>query len=72
MDGNSKSFAPELQQEYIQAWRDYHPDSKVSVELTVEGALALAQAADHGAGMNTLITGSLHLVGSALRILEPE
>ena len=70
MDSNSRPFAEELQQHYIQAWREYQPDAEVSVELTVEGALGLARAMDRGAGMHTLITGSLYLVGSALRLLE--
>lgn len=68
---NSRFFAEDMQQHYVQAWREYQPDAKVSVELTVEGALNLARAADRGAGMHTLITGSLYLVGSALRLLEP-
>ena len=67
----SRDFAEELQQHYIHSWREYQPDAKVSVELTVEGALGLARATDRGAGMNTLITGSLYLVGGALRLLEP-
>jgi len=71
MNRNSRSFAEEIQQHYIQAWKEYQPDAEVSVELTVEGALSLARAADRGAGMYTLITGSLYLVGSALRLLEP-
>lgn len=71
MHRNSRSFAEEIQQNYIQAWREYQPDAEVSVELTVEGALSLARAADRGAGMQTLVTGSLYLVGSALRLLEP-
>lgn len=60
----------EIQRQYTQAWREHQPDAKVSVELTVEGALRLARAADRGTGIQTLITGSLYLVGSALRLLE--
>ncbi len=71
MNHNNRSFVDEIQQHYIQAWREYQPDAEVSVELTVEGALSLARAADRGAGMHTLITGSLYLVGSAIRLLEP-
>ena len=70
-DSNRMSFAEEMQQDYIQAWKEYQPGGEVSVELTVEGALRLGRAADCGAGMHTLITGSLYLVGSALRLLEP-
>lgn len=70
MDSNRRPFAEELQQHYIQAWKEYQPEAEVSVGLAVEGALGLARAKDRGAGMHTLITGSLHLVGSALRLLE--
>lgn len=71
MDHNKRFFDDEMQQHYIQAWREYQPDAEVSVELTVEGALSVARAVDRGAGMHTLVTGSLYLVGSALRLLEP-
>lgn len=47
-------------------------DAQVSVELIVEGTLSLARIADRRAGMQTLITGSMYLVGSALRTLEPD
>ena len=69
--GSSESFVEKVQQQYIHAWREYQTDAQVSVEPTVEGALNLARMADRGAGMQTLITGSLYLVGSALRLLEP-
>lgn len=68
---NSESYVEDLQQQYVHAWREYQTDAQVSVEPTVEGALNLARKADRGAGMQTLITGSLYLVGSALRLLEP-
>ena len=70
-EGNSESFVEDVQQQYIHAWREYQTDAQVSIEPTVEGALNLARMADRGAGMQTLITGSLYLVGSALRLLEP-
>ena len=70
MNSESRPFAEEMQQHYVQAWREYQPDADVAVELTVEGAMSLARAADRRAGMHTLITGSLYLVGSALRLLE--
>ena len=71
MSSKSRAFDVEMQRQYTQAWREYWPDTGVSVELTVEGALSLARASDRGAGIHTLITGSLYLVGSALRLLEP-
>ena len=64
-------LSEEMQQEYVTAWRGFQPSAKVSVEPTVEGALSLAKASDQGQGILTLITGSLYLVGSALRLLEP-
>ena len=67
----SKPFPAEVQQQYMHAWREYQPDGQVAVEPTVEGALNLARTADCGQGVQTLITGSLYLVGSALRLLEP-
>ena len=70
MDSSRKPFAEEMQQHYIKAWREYQPGANVKVELTIEGALSLARAADRGAGIHTLITGSLYLIGSALRLLE--
>ena len=60
-----------LQQQYINAWTEFQPRALVSVEPTVQGALSLAKASDQGKGILTLITGSLYLVGGALRILEP-
>ena len=71
IQGKSKPFPKEMQQYYIQAWREFQPNADVSIDLTVEGALTLARAADRGVGMHALITGSLHLAGSALRLLEP-
>ena len=71
MDPTDKPFDLETQKGYIQAWREYQPDTRDSVEMTVEGALGLARDADRGEGMQTLVTGSLYLVGSALRLLEP-
>lgn len=71
-EGNSKPFVEEVQQRYICAWREYQTDAQVSIEPTVEGALNLARMADRGAVMQTLITGSLYIVGSAPRLLEPD
>lgn len=68
---DQRDFPPELQQQYADAWREYQPDTHISFEPTVEGALNLAKDADQGLGVLTLITGSLYLVGGALRLLEP-
>ena len=69
-DISKRSFPQEMQKHYIQAWKEYQPKSTISIQMTIEGALHLARAADRGAGVHTLITGSLYLVGNALRLLE--
>ena len=44
----------------------------MAFELSIEGALNLAKKiGDENGGMQTLITGSLYLIGGALRLLEP-
>ena len=47
-----------------------YPDTKKSFQPTIEGALRLAKSLDEGSGTASLITGSLYLVGGALRVLE--
>jgi folylpolyglutamate synthase len=52
-----------------EAWKSIKASGKVWHEPTIQGAIALARKL--GAGRtHTLITGSQHLVGPALRILE--
>ncbi|CAK4030617.1 Folylpolyglutamate synthase [Lecanosticta acicola] len=53
-------------------WGAILPDSKVWSEPTIQGAIARGRELGNGDpnGMQTLITGSQHLVGPALRILE--
>lgn len=60
-----------MQQQYIDAWKSIFPQTQTAFESTVEGALNLAKSLDKGQGTQTLVTGSLYLVGAALRILEP-
>ena len=64
-------FLQEIQQEYVSAWRVFQPSADVSVEPTVEEALSLAKGFNQGQGVLALVTGSLYLVGTALRLLEP-
>ena len=48
------------------------PGANISIEPTIEGALNLARrVGDQDNGMQALVTGSLHLVGSALSLLQP-
>ena len=61
-----------MESEYITAWKSVDSLVDITVEPTIEGALNLAcKIGDQGNGMQTLITGSLYLVGGALSILQP-
>ena len=64
-------FSTNMQEQYIAAWQSIFPNTQTAFEPTVEGALNMAKSLDQGLGTQTLITGSLYLVGAALRILEP-
>ncbi|KAI4626960.1 uncharacterized protein J4E87_004301 [Alternaria ethzedia] len=56
-----------LQQAFGEIWSRYHQDSRIVYELSVEKALdAARELGTEAGGMQTLITGSQHLVGSAL------
>lgn len=56
-----------LQQAFGEIWSRYHQDSRIVYELSVEKALdAAREIGTEAGGMQTLITGSQHLVGSAL------
>lgn len=66
-----QSFSPDLQKDYIEAYRSIDPDARISIEPTIEGALNLArEIGSRGNGMQALVTGSLYLIGGALRLLE--
>ena len=53
-------------------WKRTQPDTNILFEPTIQGALEIARkiGEEHG-GMQSLITGSLHLVGGALGLLQP-
>lgn len=64
-------FSLDLQKDYVEAYRSVDPNARISIEPTIEGALNLAR--EYGNcdnGMQTLVTGSLYLIGGALRLLE--
>lgn len=64
-------FSTSLQKQYIEAWKSMDLRADISIEPTIEGALDLARRiGDQVNGMQTLVTGSLHLVGSALSLLQ--
>ena len=50
-------------------WKAINPSTKLWNEPTIQGAVGLARNLGSD-GMQTLITGSQHLVGPALRILD--
>ena len=65
-------FPPNLQQEYFDAWRSVYPEGIVDFERTIEEALKQAKLiGKQFGGMQTFVTGSLYLVGGALRLLDP-
>jgi folylpolyglutamate synthase len=59
------------QQVYAEIWKRAYPDSTIFFEPTIRGALEMARkiGKDHGS-MQTLVTGSQHLVGPALSLLQ--
>ncbi len=59
------------QKHYSALWQSLDPNCHVAIAPTVENAVRLAR--DIGKqGMQTLVTGSFHLVGGVLFILEPK
>lgn len=65
---------PEIpsQDVYSAIWKRNQPDTNILFQPTIQGALAIAReiGKEHG-GMQSLITGSLRLVGGALGLLQP-
>ncbi|KAL9104172.1 MAG: hypothetical protein Q9163_000871 [Psora crenata] len=59
------------QKHYSALWQSLDPHCHVAIAPTVENAINLAREFGKQ-GMQTLVTGSFHLVGGVLFILEPE
>lgn len=57
-------------EQYIDAWKSAFPHTEATFKASIEEALDCARSYDDGAGTQTLITGSLHLVGGALELLD--
>jgi folylpolyglutamate synthase len=57
---------------YSAIWKRTQPNANILFEPTIQGALEIARkiGKEHGS-MQTLITGSLRLVGGALGLLQP-
>jgi len=55
---------------YTEIWKRTQPATSILFEPTIQGAMELARkiGREHG-GMQTLVTGSLRLVGGALGLL---
>ncbi|EEP78059.1 hypothetical protein UREG_02908 [Uncinocarpus reesii 1704] len=58
---------------YSSVWKELDPQATVTSEPTIERAVNLARQIGGGRedGMQVLVTGSLHMVGGALRFLRP-
>jgi folylpolyglutamate synthase len=56
---------------YAEIWKRAQPASTIFFEPTIQGALEMARkiGKDHGS-MQALVTGSQHLVGGALSLLQ--
>lgn len=65
-------FTAGMREEYLKTWHSVFPETQAIFEPTIEGAINLARQYGEPTGAQTLITGSLYLMGGALRILEPE
>lgn len=63
---------PDFPTIYCEIWKKIDPEAQVFNEATIEGALNVARKiGEQSGGMQTFVTGSLHLVGGALNILRP-
>ena len=66
--GSDSQFS--LLDQYVKPWERAYPSSKVGKVRSIESALELARKiGGQGNATQVLITGSLHVVGEALRIL---
>ena len=69
----ARRFVPEIQERYVEAWKELDPKAQVSSQRTIEDALDPArEIGDQSNGTQVLIMGSLHLVSGALYLLEPD
>jgi folylpolyglutamate synthase len=57
----------------METWKQIHPATEILVQSTIESALDAARRIGESGdgGMQTLITGSQHLVGPALALIRP-
>ncbi|KAI8234386.1 MICOS complex subunit MIC60 [Colletotrichum sp. SAR 10_86] len=71
---NKAIEAMTVQKQFAERWRELDPQADVRVIPTIEEALdyvrGLAESNGEGESVQAFVTGSLHLVGGALQILE--
>ena len=57
---------------YAEFWKNASPQASTATAETIEEALEMAKTiGKSNGGMETLVTGSLSLVGGALNLLQP-
>lgn len=61
-----------MKDSYLKIWHSIFPEIQAVFEPTIEGAINIVRQHGEANGAQTLITGSLNLMGGALRVLEPE
>jgi len=67
----TRARSEEARDLFLKVWHEVYPESIVAYEPYINGALKRAEKlGDYDCGMQTLITGSQHLVGPALSVLQ--
>lgn len=61
-----------VQRELAKTWDQIDPQAEVHVLGTIEDAVAKAREITRGQNVEVLVTGSLHLVGGLIEVLEDE
>ncbi|KAJ8603581.1 hypothetical protein MRB53_042124 [Persea americana] len=51
-------------------WKTWRPDARVRVVGNIAAAIQVAEAVAHEGKFQALVTGSLHLVGGFIRLLD--
>lgn len=60
-----------LQKELANVWKDLNPGTEVAALSSIEGAIEYIKNINGGVGESqVLVTGSLHLVGGAMAVLD--
>jgi hypothetical protein len=61
-----------LQDVYSAIWKRIQPDTIILFKPTIQGALEIVrEIGNEYGGVQSLVTGSLYLVGTALGLLQP-